>query len=29
MRVLLDTDVNLDFILQRQPFFVEAERIFL
>ncbi|MCU0239118.1 MAG: PIN domain-containing protein [Pyrinomonadaceae bacterium] len=29
MKVLLDTDVNLDFILQRQPFFVEAEQVFL
>jgi predicted nucleic acid-binding protein len=29
MKILLDTDVNLDFILQRQPFFVEAEQIFL
>jgi len=28
MRVLLDTDVNLDFILARQPFFMEAEQIF-
>ena len=29
MRVLLDTDVNLDFVLARQPFFVEANEIFL
>lgn len=29
MRVLLDTDVNLDFILQRQPFYVEAKEIFV
>lgn len=29
MRILLDTDVNLDFILARQPFFVEAKKIFL
>jgi len=28
MQVLLDTDVNLDFILQRQPFFLEASEIF-
>ena len=28
MRVLLDTDVNLDFVLQRQPFFAEASEIF-
>ena len=28
MKVLIDTDVNLDFILQRQPFFVEASEIF-
>ena len=28
MRVLLDTDVSLDFTLQRQPFFVEASEIF-
>ena len=27
-RILLDTDVNLDFILQRQPFFAEASEIF-
>jgi predicted nucleic acid-binding protein len=26
---LLDTDVNLDFILQRQPFYIEAKEIFL
>ena len=29
MRILLDTDVNLDFILACQPFFVEAKEIFL
>ena len=29
MRVLLDNDVNLDFVLARQPFFVEAEQIFI
>ncbi len=28
-RILLDTDVNLDFVLARQPFFVEAKEIFL
>lgn len=28
-KALLDTDVSLDFILQRQPFFVEADEIFL
>jgi predicted nucleic acid-binding protein len=28
MKVLIDTDVNLDFILQRQPFFAEAKEIF-
>jgi predicted nucleic acid-binding protein len=28
MRVLLDNDVNLDFVLARQPFFVAAEQIF-
>ena len=28
MRTLIDTDVNLDFVLQRQPFFVEAAEIF-
>ena len=28
MRVLLDNDVNLDFVLARQPFFTEAEQIF-
>ncbi|MGI8467329.1 MAG: PIN domain-containing protein [Pyrinomonadaceae bacterium] len=27
-RVLLDTDINLDFVLARQPFFVEAREIF-
>ncbi len=29
IKVLLDTDVNLDFALQRQPFFTEADDIFL
>jgi predicted nucleic acid-binding protein len=29
MKILLDTDVNLDFILQRQPFYIEAKEIFL
>lgn len=29
MKVLLDTDVILDFILQRQPFYAEAEEIFV
>lgn len=29
MRVLLDTNVVLDFVLQRQPFFIEADQIFL
>lgn len=29
IKALLDTDVNLDFILQRQPFFADADRIFL
>ena len=28
MRILLDTDINLDFVLARQPFFVEAKEIF-
>lgn len=28
MRALIDSDVTLDFILQRQPFFVEAAEIF-
>lgn len=28
MRVLFDTDVTLDFIRQRQPFFIEASEIF-
>ena len=28
MRILLDTDVCLDFVLERQPFFVEANEIF-
>lgn len=28
MRILIDTDVCLDFVLQRPPFFVEAEEIF-
>lgn len=29
MKVLLDTDVNLDFILQRQPFYEEAKEVFI
>ncbi len=29
MRVLLDTNVVLDFVLQRQQFFTEADEIFL
>ncbi len=29
IKALIDTDVNLDFILQRQPFFAEADEIFL
>lgn len=29
MRILLDTDVNLDFVLQRQPFYAEAREIFI
>lgn len=29
MRVLLDNDVVLDYVLERQPFFVEAEKIFM
>jgi len=29
MRVLLDTNVVLDFVLARQPFFVEADEIFI
>ena len=28
-RILLDTDICLDFVLARQPFFVEAKEIFL
>lgn len=28
MKILLDTDVVLDFVLQRQPFFAEADEIF-
>ncbi len=28
-RILLDTDINLNFVLARQPFFVEAKEIFL
>lgn len=28
MRVLIDTDVNLDFVLERQPFFIEAAEVF-
>lgn len=29
MRVLLDNDVVLDFLLTRQPFFIEADEIFV
>lgn len=29
MRILLDTDVNLDFVLARQPFFVAAQEIYV
>ncbi len=29
IKALIDTDVNLDFVLQRQPFFVKADEIFL
>jgi predicted nucleic acid-binding protein len=29
MRVLLDTNVILDFVLSRQPFFTEADEIFV
>jgi predicted nucleic acid-binding protein len=29
MRVLLDTNVVLDFVLKRQLFFAEADKIFL
>ncbi len=29
MRVLLDTNVVLDFVLARQPFFTEADKIFI
>lgn len=29
MRVLLDTNVVLDFVLARQQFFVEADKIFI
>lgn len=29
MRVLLDTNIVLDFVLKRQPFFVEADEIFI
>ena len=29
MKILLDTDVNLDFILARQPFFTNAKEIFI
>lgn len=29
MRILLDTDVNLDLILQRQPFYTAAKEIFV
>jgi hypothetical protein len=28
IKVLIDTDVNLDFVLQHQPFFVEADDFF-
>lgn len=28
MRILVDTDVNLDFVLARQPFFIEAKEVF-
>jgi predicted nucleic acid-binding protein len=28
-RALLDTDINLDFVLARQPFFIEAKEVFL
>lgn len=28
IKVLIDTDVNLDFVLQRQPFFTKADEIF-
>jgi predicted nucleic acid-binding protein len=28
-RILLDNDVVLDFILKRQPFFIEADEIFI
>ena len=28
MRILIDTDVCLDFVLERQPFFIEANKIF-
>lgn len=28
IKTLIDTDVNLDFVLKRQPFFVEADEIF-
>ena len=29
MRVLLDTNVVLDFVIERQPFFIEADEIFV
>lgn len=29
MKILLDTDVNLDLILARQPFFADAKEIFI
>ncbi len=29
MRVLLDTNIVLDFVLERNPFFIEANEIFL
>ncbi len=28
MRILVDTDVNLDFVLARQSFFIEAKEVF-
>ena len=28
IKALLDTDISLDFVLQRQPFFAEADEIF-
>lgn len=29
MRVLLDTNIILDFVLARQPFFIEADELFI